>query len=128
MCKLLDNLSEPIQVCIIPFPFIIVLDMNYLSLDVTAMNRTLGYIQTIQAVHKDTRHAFGKAYFAHPFQLWQTQFKRFDEILHIHRILARLVQEYIQIERLIIIVAIANRIIHLTIFRDLYNGLILLYQ
>jgi hypothetical protein len=102
--------------------------MNYFSLDITTMNRALGYIQAIQAVNKDTGHAFGKAYLPHPFQLWQTQFKRFDEILHIHSIFACLVQEYIQVERLVIIVAIANRIIYLAIFRDLYNGLVLLYQ
>ena len=70
VCKLLDNLSQSIQVCIVALPLIIVFDMDYFSLDITTMNGSLGYIQAIQAIHKDTRHAFGKTNLAHFFQLW----------------------------------------------------------
>ena len=93
MCKLFDDLSEPIQIRIVAFPLVIILDMDYFSLHVAAMNRPLGYIQAIQAIHKDTRHAFGKTDFTHLFQLGQTQFKRLNKILHIHGIFAGLVQE-----------------------------------
>jgi hypothetical protein len=84
------------------------------------MNGTLGYIQAIQAINKEPRHAFGKAYFAHPFQFGHAQFQRFDEVLHIHRILARLVQEELEIERLVmaICIGVIDSIIDLTMFCD----------
>jgi len=131
--KLFDNFSQPVQVCIVHLPLVIVLDMYYFSLDITTMNGSLGYIQAIQAVDKDTRHAFGKADFAHLFQFWQTQFQRFDEILHIHRILAGLVQEELEIECLVVAVVdvaciIDSIIIDLAIFREFYHGLVLFHQ
>jgi hypothetical protein len=131
MGKLFNNFSQPIQVCIIAFPLVIVFDMNYFSLEITAMNRSLGYIQAIQAIHKDTRHAFGKTDFAHLFQLGQTQFQRFDEVLHIHGIFARLVQEELEIECLVMAICVCviyGIIIDLAVFCDLYYGLVLFYQ
>jgi hypothetical protein len=50
------------------------------------------------------------------------------KILHIHRIFAGLVQEELEVERLVVIVAIADSIVDLAVFRDLYDGLVLLYQ
>jgi hypothetical protein len=129
--KLFDNFSQPVQVCIVHFPFVIVLDMYDFSLDITTMNGALGYIQAIQAVDKDTRHAFGKTDFAHLFQLGQAQFQRFDEILHIHGIFARLVQEELEVECLVIIVIVAvadSIIVDLAVFCDFYYGLILFNQ
>jgi hypothetical protein len=105
--------------------------MDYFSLDITTMNGSLGYIQAIQAVNKESRHAFGKANLAHLFQLWQTQFQRFDEVLHIHCIFTGLVQEELEVECLVvaIIVAIADSIvINMAIFCDLNHGLILFHH
>jgi hypothetical protein len=128
--KLFDDLSESVQIRIVAFPFVIILDMYNFSLDVATMNGALGYVQTIQAVNKHSGHAFGKAYFAHLFQFRHAKLKRFDEIFHVHGILAGLVQEEIEIECLIVAICIIviNSIVNLTILCDLYNGLILFYH
>jgi hypothetical protein len=50
------------------------------------------------------------------------------KILHIHCIFAGLVQEELKIERLVVIIAIADSIVDLAVFCYLYDGLVLLYQ
>lgn len=92
----------------IAFPFIVVLDVDCLALDVATMNGAFVDIRLLEVVYQDVRHSFHIAVPFHIFHVGHVELDRIDEILHIHRVFTFLVQEQVHVEGVVGVVAVID--------------------
>jgi hypothetical protein len=88
------------------FPAIFIFYVHDFSLQITAVNRSLTDVQLLQLSQEDVRNACGIAILSIVFQVLELYLERINEILDIHSVFAGLVQEKIQIEIVVRIVAV----------------------